>query len=224
MQNPARALQLLCKSVAVFAMIPYRTNKMEHYQTAAFNDSLRQFNVLSEMLAKDSYELNQRRDEVLLLDVAIKDLQEKWLKSDKLSDGSELAVKDFMKSLEHLRRALYGNWSEKMFPMFDKTNAIGEPMRFADFKEFYINVTCDGCPTTKRGLTHIYEDIHVPDLVEIIGGNFVWGQYKFTCPVDEKHKVYPSMHSGKGRIGQPLSLVLGVPLNEYLARQKGSKS
>ena len=220
LKKPDHAIQLLCKSVAVFALIPYRIDKMESSQVKAFNRALEQFNLLAEMLARDSYQLDRYKSEVLLLDTAINDLRDKWLKSERLSETSKAAVRDFIKSLEHLRRSLHGGWSEKMFHILEGDAKQCRAQKFSDFKEFYINITCEDCPATSRGLALVYEDIHVPDLIEITGEDHVWGRYKFTCPANRKHKVRPSMHSGKGRMEKPLGLILGKPFKDYLRKER----
>lgn len=212
LNNPARALQLLCKEAAVLEMIGHRPEGLVHNQVAAVNETVRVLRVLATMLAQDSYQLNSRRDEVVLLNGMRKNLEEKWLVSPNLSEGAKLSVEDLIKQLDALHTTLHGGFAERMFPMLEGNKHKVRAQKFSDFKDFYLNMACEDCPATARGLALVYEDIHVPDLIKITGGDYVWGQYKFKCPANPKHKVRPSIHIGKGRTNKPLGLVLGNPL------------
>lgn len=216
LNDPARALQLLCKQASVLEMIGHRPEGLVHNQVAALNETVRILRALTAMISQDSYGMNSRRDEVAMIKSMRENLEQKWLKSPILSESAKAIVSDLIKQLDELHVTLHGGFAKRMFPMLDGSKHQVRAQRFSDFKEFYLNMGCEDCPATSRGIALVYEDIHVPDLVEITGGDHVWGQYKFKCPANPNHTVRPSMYSGKGRTNKPRGLLLGKPYTEYL--------
>jgi len=215
LNNPARALQILCKQAAVLEMLSHRPDGLVHNQTAAINETVRILRTLTAMLSQDCYLQNSKRDEVTLLNGMRRDLKQKWLTSPALSEEAKLVVHDLVRQLDALDVTLRGGFSQRMFPMLQGNDKQSKAQKFSDFQGFYLNMTCENCPTTNRGLALVYEDIHVPDLIKVTGGDHVWGQFVFKCPAKADHKVHPSMHVGKGRTNKPKSLIMGKPLIEH---------
>lgn len=65
-------------------------------------------------------------------------------------------------------------------------------MMISQMVDFHISTYCQDCNE------HIFEHVHVPNLVHLIGRDAAWGTFNLPCARDRSHKVHISSSYEKG--------------------------